>query len=153
MKFPPINFPTVEFRIKKIKDSEYQIFDDVRKKFVVLTPEEWVRQHLVHYLINHKQIPVSLISIEKQLIFNGMKRRTDLIVYSNSLIPLLIVECKEPNVDLSQNAVNQIYNYNSVLNVPNLLITNGIRHICLKQTQNKPVILNYIPDFSQLNQS
>lgn len=151
MKFPHINFPAVEFRIKKTSDSEYQIFDEVRKKFVVLTPEEWVRQHLIHYLANQKNIPLSLISIEKQLIFNGMKRRTDLVVYSNSLKPLLISECKEPNVDLSQSAINQIYNYNSVLDVPYLLITNGMQHICIKQNSQKPIVLDYIPDFAELN--
>jgi len=151
VRFPAINFPSVDFRIKKTADFEFEIFDIIRKKFVVLTPEEWVRQHIIHFLINQKSIPASLISVEKQILFNGMKRRTDLVVYSNQRNPLLIIECKEPNVELNQNTINQIYHYNSVLSVPYLLISNGLKHICIKHEANNALILKDIPNFEELS--
>jgi hypothetical protein len=125
---PILNFPQYKFRIRKLTNGTHEIFDEVRKKFVFLNPEEWVRQHLIQFLIQEKQFPLSLLAVEKQLILNGTKKRTDVLVYTNTLTPLLIVECKAPEISLSTNALNQALRYNLVFNVNYLIITNGLQH-------------------------
>jgi hypothetical protein len=90
MNLPILNFPALEFRFQKNEKGNLQVFDIIRKKFVEATPEEWVRQHIIHYLINHKQVPASMISVEKQLLLNNTKRRTDLVVFNSNLKPILL---------------------------------------------------------------
>ncbi len=150
MILPKLNFPETVFRFKESKNGSKQIFDCIRKKFVDLTPEEWVRQNLVYYLVNHKQVPVSLMAVEKQLILNGTKRRTDIVVYNSSLAPIFIVECKAPNVELNQSTINQALGYNMVLNVPFVLLSNGMSHICFYFSNKEPVILKEIPLFTEM---
>lgn len=120
-----LNFPTYNFKVKKVENRNY-IFDIIRKKFVVLTPEEWVRQHLVHYFITHCQCPASLISVEKQLKVNGLNKRFDLVVYHNNGKPLLLAECKAPDIMLSTETFLQAAVYNKVLGVHHMVITNGL---------------------------
>lgn len=151
MILPKLNFPETKFRFKESKNGSKQIFDCIRKKFVDLTPEEWVRQHLVHYLINYKNVPVSLISVEKQLLLNNTKRRTDIVIFNSLLKPLLIVECKAPNISLNQTTINQALGYNIILNVPYILLSNGLSHICFNYLNNVPVILSEIPEFDKMN--
>lgn len=105
------------------------IYDVIRKKQVVLTPEEWVRQHIVHYLINDYKFPKALISLEKQLTLNGLTKRTDIVLYNHNGKPLLIVECKAPEVAISQKTFEQISRYNLTLRVPYLWVTNGKTNI------------------------
>lgn len=150
MILPKLNFPETKFRFKESKSGSKQIFDSIRKKFVELTPEEWVRQHLIDYLINHKLVPISLISVEKQLILNGTKRRTDIVIYNSTLQPIVIIECKAPNIQLSQATFNQAFGYNMVLNVPILLLSNGLSHVCVHYINNEPIILSEIPDFDKM---
>lgn len=101
------------------------IFDKVRKKYVVLTPEEWVRQHLIHYLIEEKGVPPGLISVERSVQVNGQYRRTDLVVYDTAGKVLMVCECKAPEINLTQKAINQVAHYNFSLKSPWLLLTNG----------------------------
>ena len=151
MILPKLNFPEIVFRYKESKSGNKQIFDIVRKKFIDLTPEEWVRQHLVHYLIKFKNVPVSLISIEKQLLLNNTKRRTDIVIFNSLLKPLLIVECKAPDISLNQSTINQALGYNIILNVPFILLSNGLKHICFNYLNNKPIILSEIPEFDRMH--
>lgn len=122
-----LNFPTYTFRFKN-NENKVSIFDVVRKKFMVLQPEEWVRQHCVHYLINEKQYPISLINVEKELTINHLKKRYDIVVYNSDGSIHLIVECKAPKIEIKQNTFDQIARYNLALNASYLMITNGINH-------------------------
>jgi hypothetical protein len=126
-----LNFPTYNFKVKTEETGNY-VFDIIRKKFVALTPEEWVRQHLVWYLIHEKKFPASLISVEKGLVVNRLRKRFDLLVYNNLGTPFFLAECKSPDVLLSQRTFEQIAAYNMKFRVKQLLITNGLRHVlCL----------------------
>ncbi|OZV69996.1 type I restriction enzyme HsdR N-terminal domain-containing protein [Winogradskyella aurantia] len=122
-----LNFPKFNYRFKST-ENKVSIFDVIRKKFVVLQPEEWVRQHCVHYLMNEKTVPKSLINLEKELIINGLKKRYDIIVYNNDGSIHLIVECKAPDITIDQKTFDQIARYNLVLDSTYLMVTNGINH-------------------------
>jgi hypothetical protein len=125
--FPKLKYPAFEGRISSTaSEGIFKIFDNVRKKWLVLTPEEWVRQHVVNYLISAHNYPASLISIEKVVELNGQKKRYDLVVLTKKLKPLIIVECKAPTVELSQEVLEQAARYNLTLKVPYVLITNGL---------------------------
>ncbi len=150
MALPILNFPAVNFRFQKNEKGNLQVFDIIRKKFVEATPEEWVRQHIIHYLINHKEVPLSMISVEKQLILNNTKRRTDLVVFNSALKPILIIECKAPEVEINQLTVNQALRYNLELNVASVFLSNGLNHVFLKLDQNSPEILKEIPSYQNL---
>ncbi len=150
MVLPVLNFPVVDFRFQKNEKGNLQVFDIIRKKFVDATPEEWVRQHIIHYLINHKQVPASMISIEKQLLLNNTKRRTDIVVFNSNLKPILIIECKAPEVEINQLTVNQALRYNLELNVPSVFLSNGLNHVFLKLDRNSPEILKEIPSYQNL---
>lgn len=150
MSLPKLNFPVVEFRFQKNEKGSMQVFDIVRKKFVDITPEEWVRQHIVHFLIQHKQVPASMISIEKQLILNNTKRRTDIVVFNSLLKPLLIIECKAPHIEINQLTINQALRYNLELNVPAVFLSNGLQHVFFKLENEVPKVLKDIPDYQTL---
>ena len=150
MALPVLNFPEIQCRFQTNAKNTLQIFDAIRKKFVDLTPEEWVRQHLIHYLINEKKYPASALSVEKQLLLNGTKKRYDLVVYNTLLKPILIVECKAPSIALNQLTIEQVLRYNLSLNVPYILVTNGMKHIVIN-LKNKEMQLEYtIPHYSDL---
>jgi type I site-specific restriction endonuclease len=150
MSLPVLNFPIVDFRFQKNVKGTLQLFDIIRKQFIDITPEEWVRQHIIHYLINHKQVPVSMISVEKQLLLNNTKRRTDIVIYNSSLIPLLIIECKSPKIKIDQQTINQALRYNLELNVPAIFLSNGLQHIFLKLENRVPKVLKDIPNYESL---
>jgi len=122
-----LNLPAYSFRIKS-KENKLFIFDVIRKKNVVLTPEEWVRQHIVHFLITEKSYPRSLIAIEKQLDLHGLTKRTDILVFNTQGLPELIVECKAPQISITQESFDQIARYNMKLNAKYLFVTNGLSH-------------------------
>jgi len=122
-----LNFPKFLFRFKN-SENKRLIFDDIRKKFVVLQPEEWVRQNCVQFLIQEKKYPRSLINIEKELKINDLRKRYDIVVYNNDGSILLIVECKSYKVKIDQSAFDQIARYNLALNAKFLMVTNGINH-------------------------
>ncbi len=125
--FEKLNFPGYSFRLKN-SENKVLIFDVVRKKFIRLTPEEWVRQHALHFLIQHKNFPVSLLSVEKQILLNGRPKRYDIVAYTPAGDIRLIVECKSPNIQISQDTFDQIARYNLILDADYLMVTNGMRH-------------------------
>lgn len=143
-----LNLPKSEFKIKSSENTQY-IFDIIRKKYVVLTPEEWVRQHVIHYLIIIKGYPKSLIAVEKQLTINKLKKRFDILVFNKKGVPELIVECKSPSIKISQNAFDQIARYNLKLKADYLMVSNGLQHyFCNLDTINeKYVFLKDLPAY------
>jgi len=122
-----LNFPTYTFRFKN-SENKVSIFDAIRKKFVILQPEEWVRQHCVHYLIKVKNYPKSLINVEKELKVNDLKKRYDIVIFNTDGSIHLIVECKAPNIKIKQNTFDQVARYNLALNATYLMVTNGLNH-------------------------
>lgn len=124
-----INFPNYEFRIRREGDQSL-IFDSIRKKYVVLTPEEWVRQHWIRYLIEEKKYPRSLISVEMSLKLNKLSKRCDIVVFGKNGMPQLIVECKSGDVKITQKVFDQIARYNLTLKVKYLVVSNGKNSFC-----------------------
>ncbi|MBT8260642.1 MAG: type I restriction enzyme HsdR N-terminal domain-containing protein [Flavobacteriaceae bacterium] len=122
-----LNFPSYSFRFKS-KENNTLIFDEIRKKFVVLKPEEWVRQHCVKFLIEEKKYPKSLINVEKSLKINDLIKRYDIVVFNSDGSIHLIVECKSPKIKITQHTFDQIAQYNLALNASFLMVTNGINH-------------------------
>jgi len=143
-----LNFPKFSFRFKN-SENKLAIFDEIRKKFVVLQPEEWVRQHCIHYLIYLKNYPKSLLNVEKELVLNNLKKRYDIVVFEPKGNLQLIVECKAPNVKITQEVFDQIARYNMILNANYLMVTNGINHYyCQIDAENQRYIfLEDIPDY------
>ncbi len=132
-----LNLPTYQFKLKEQAGKKY-IFDEIRKKYLVLNPEEWVRQNFVRYLVTEKKYPKSLINIEKAMKLNNMVKRADIVCFDNFGRPNLIVECKAPSVKINQSVFNQIARYNMVLKVKYLVVTNGLQHYsCLINHANK----------------
>ncbi len=143
-----LNFPKFSFRFKN-SENKVSIFDVIRKKFVILQPEEWVRQHCVHYLIENKNYPKSLINVEKELKINNLRKRYDIVVYNSDGSIHLIVECKSPKIKINQNTFDQIARYNLSLNATYLMVTNGINHYyCSMDFENECYLfLKDIPEY------
>tara|TARA_R110002012_G_scaffold280222_4_gene468689 strand:+ start:336 stop:782 length:447 start_codon:yes stop_codon:yes gene_type:complete len=144
-----LNFPEYTFRFKN-NENNVSIFDEIRKKFVILQPEEWVRQNCVKFLIEALQIPKSLINVEKELIINGLKKRYDIIVFYPDGSIYLIVECKAPKITINQTTFDQIAQYNMALDADYLMITNGLNHYYCKMDfkQKKYQFLEHLPQIS-----
>lgn len=151
IEFQQLNLPAYNFRIRTDGDKK-EIFDIVRKIYVALTPEEWVRQHFLNYLISDRMMPAGLIAVEKQIFVNRLSRRCDIVVYDTSGKPQMIVECKSPNVKINQQVFDQAIHYNISLNIKYLLLTNGISHFCFKldYEHGNAIQLDHIPAFSEL---
>jgi len=126
-----LNFPNYEFRLKKEGQKRF-IFDLIRKKYVQLSSEEWVRQNCIRFLIEEKKISRFSIAIEKEIEFNGIKKRFDIVSYSNEGKINLLVECKAPNIEINQKTFDQILIYNKILKSKYLMVTNGINHYYCK---------------------
>ena len=146
-----LNLPEYKFRIKKL-DEKLLIFDSQRKRYVSLTPEEWVRQHFIRFLIDKKGYPSAYLAVEKQVSMNGMKKRCDAILYNDVALPVLIIELKAPNVLITQSTFDQVAVYNAKLKVDYFMISNGIEHYCCKvNTENaRYEFFPEIPDYSIL---
>lgn len=147
-----LNLPDYEHRVRKTNGEGTEIFDPIRRKFVALTPEEWVRQNFVRYLIEQKGMPQTLIGVEVALTLNTMQRRSDVVVYSRNGVPLLAVECKAATVKITQDTFDQLTRYNLVLQVPYLVVTNGLAHYCCKvdfEAQSY-LFLKDIPDYESI---
>lgn len=144
-----LNFPTYSFRLKN-SENKTHIFDVVRKKFVVLQPEEWVRQHCIQYLIQEKNYPISLINVEKVVLINGLKKRYDIAVFDSNGSLVLVVECKAPKVKISQTTFDQIARYNLTLKAHYLMVTNGLNHyFCTMNYNNESFeFLKTLPDYN-----
>lgn len=145
-----LNLPDFTFRIKN-SEKHTLIFDEFRKKDIVLTPEEWVRQHFVKFLVEYKKYPVSLIAIEKQLTINNLKKRTDILIFSSDGLPDIIVECKAPHIKITQDTFDQIARYNLKLKANYLVVTNGLEHYycLLDHYQQSYIFLKEIPEYNK----
>jgi len=126
-----LSYPRGDFKITK-KDGKLYIFDIIRKKNVQLTPEEWVRQHVVHYLVHHRSYPKALIKVEGGVYYNSMPKRSDIVVYDRELKVHLLIECKAPDVKLTEDTFQQIAMYNKKYNAQYLAMTNGMHSYILK---------------------
>ena len=146
----PLNFPDYNFRFKN-SENNILIFDVIRKKFVVLQPEEWVRQHAVNYLINEKKYPKRLVNVEKQLTVNNMSKRYDIVVFHTTGKINLLIECKAPQITIDQKTFDQIARYNLQLEADYLMVTNGLNHFYCKMDYDseKYMFLRDIPEFSR----
>jgi hypothetical protein len=147
----PLNLPQANLKLSK-KNEQLFVWCIVRKKTLILTPEEWVRQHVIHFLINQKNVPLGLISSELGIQINQLNRRCDVVIFGKDQSAKLLVECKAPEVKLNQNTLQQIAHYNATLNVDYLWITNGIEHALyfIDRNNNQIQILNELPNFDNL---
>jgi predicted type IV restriction endonuclease len=143
-----LSFPNYNFRFKN-SENKLAIFDEIRKKFIILTPEEWVRQHVVHFLILEKKYPKSLINVEKSLKINGLTKRYDVVVYKNDGSILILVECKSTSIKISQTVFDQIARYNLTLNAEYLMVSNGLNHYYSKMDfeNERYDFLKELPDY------
>lgn len=147
----PLNLPIYTFRIREAGERE-EIFDETRKKFVALTPEEWVRQHFVEYLVAGKKVPRSHIVVEAAFKLYGLVKRSDIMVSDRKGEPVLLVECKAPHVNISQKTFDQVARYNMALRVQYLAVTNGLNHYCciIDHSSSSYRFLKDIPDYLSL---
>lgn len=145
---PKLNLPYADLKIKLV-DGVSQVFDKVRKKYFVLTLEEWVRQHFLHFLNQHRQYPLGLMGIEKMVKYNNLRTRADIVIYDREGTPIMLVECKSPKIKINQDVFLQIAKYNFKLKVKYLVVTNGLEHFCclMDYKENKIDFLDYIPSF------
>ena len=141
-----LNFPEYSFRFKN-SENKRLIFDPIRKKFMMLTPEEWVRQHTLQFLIQEKGYSASLINVEKQLNLHGTKKRYDIVVFNPNGSIFLIVECKAPTIEINQETFDQIARYNLVTQAEYLMVTNGLDHFYCQMDYNNEryVFLRELP--------
>ena len=146
-----LNLPKYGIKIAQEKGHQ-SIFDILRRKYVALTPEEWVRQHFVHYLIEHKGYPQSLMANEIQLAIGNKKLRCDSVLYDRSLKPRMIIEYKAPTVNITQKVFDQIFAYNILLRVDFLIVSNGLQHYCCQMdyAQKTYHFLPTIPNYEEL---
>jgi hypothetical protein len=141
-----LNLPAFDYKLKKA-DGKVWIFDGIRKKYVVLTPEEWVRQHIVQYMLNHLNYPKALIKVEASLLYNSLDKRADVVVFDRVGKPWMIVECKAPDLKLTQAVAMQVATYNTSLQAPFVVITNGMLVYCF-EIQPEIKSLAELPVFS-----
>ena len=142
-----IEYPAYQPKIKDQLGKEF-IFDEIRKQWVMLTPEEWVRQNFLQYLIQVKQYPASLIAVEKEIQLGDLTKRFDIVVYDHNTLPWMIIECKEMTVALNEQVLNQALRYNITLNVPYIVITNGTHCFGFTGKRGALVELSDLPDFT-----
>jgi len=146
-----LNLPDFQLKIRVV-GGQQQIFDEIRKKYVALIPEEWVRQNFIQYLVYSRKYPKGLIAVEHPLIINGVSHRADIVVFSSSGKPLAIIECKATDVAIDQSVVQQASRYNLLLKAPYLMLTNGLVHFCVKIDFEKGLSLplDTIPFYNDL---
>lgn len=151
MEFQPLNLPRANLKLTQKKGVNY-VWCMLRKKHLRLSPEEWVRQHIIHYLISHKGFPSGLIVSEYSMKYNELSRRCDIVVFDALGVPKMLVECKAPDVELTQHVFHQIAQYNFTLNVDWLLVSNGIDHIIcnINRTTNQVTFVEQLPDWNML---
>jgi hypothetical protein len=144
-----LNFPKYSYRFKN-SENKVSIFDEIRKKFILLTPEEWVRQHVIRFLIDEKKYPKSYINVEKIVKINGMHKRYDLVVFNKDGSIFLLIECKAPEITIDQTTFDQIARYNMILKANYLMVTNGLNHyFCKMDFENEQYLfLKELPEFA-----
>ncbi|WP_300565116.1 type I restriction enzyme HsdR N-terminal domain-containing protein [Flavobacterium sp.] len=146
-----LNFPSYTFRFKN-SENKVSIFDEIRKKFMLMTPEEWVRQNVVRFLLEEKKYPKSYINVEKIIRMNGLTKRYDIVVFQPNGKIFLLIECKAPEVPISQNTFDQIARYNMVLEAEFLMVTNGLNHyFCMMDYEKEQYqFLKDLPEFTSI---
>ena len=144
-----LNLPSADIRLER-RDGRLFIWDFVRRRWVTLTPEEWVRQHFSHWMTEHLGYPMARLGHEISLELNGMQRRADAVFYDREGRPLVIVELKAPHISISQKTFDQISRYNMVLQVPYLIISNGMQHFCLHVREDGMEFLREIPRYGKI---
>jgi len=147
-----LNLPTFNLKTRSNNKGKTEIFDTIRKKWLILTPEEWVRQNFAHFLIENKGFPASLMAIEKGLKVNGLPKRTDIVQYNKQGEPIVIIECKAPKIKITEDTFAQAAMYNLKMKVNYLIMTNGLTHYCCK-IDNETHQLQYlkeVPMFHEL---
>ena len=147
LKLPKLNLPDVPIRIKQ-EDGLYKIFDPIRKKWLLLTPEEHVRQSFLLYMNQVNEYPLSLAETEKQVTLNNTIKRADIVFYDQELRTRVIVECKAPNIKINNEAFEQVSRYHFALSADVLIVTNGLEHFAFKMDKEKIHFLNEIPNFN-----
>ena len=143
-----LDFPDYTFRVRQAARGT-EIFDVIRRRFVALTPEEWVRQHTIHFLMQERRVPAGRMNVEVALEMLGLSRRADIVVFDNLGEPTAIVECKAPTVKITQDTFDQIARYNMALKAPYLVVTNGLTHFCCYIDSEKQTyrFVEAIPDY------
>jgi hypothetical protein len=141
-----VQFPEPRFRTKQ-EGEQHFIFDSLRKSWLLLTDEEWVRQNFVRYLVENLNYPSTAIALEKELLLNGLKKRFDILVYDSGFKPWMMVECKAGTVPLSENVLQQLLRYNMTIPVPYLVITNGDQTIAWEKENNSLKSLEAFPSW------
>jgi len=145
-----LNLPTYTFRITQNNDGEKYIFDIIRKKPIMLTPEEWVRQHMIHYFHNDLGYPKGLLKVESGVMYNTRLKRSDIVIYNSAGKPHILVECKAPSVKIDQSTLEQVAMYNRTLNAPIIILTNGLTHYTFELNENGELLnLDKIPQFER----
>ena len=146
-----LNLPPYATKIA-VRDGKNTIWDIIRRKYVALTPEEWVRQHFVHFLVEHKGYPASLLANEVALTLNGTSRRCDTVLYDRTLSPRMIIEYKAPHIPITQKVFDQISRYNLVFRVDYLIVSNGLSHYCCRMdyARQSYQFLTDVPSYSEL---
>ena len=144
-----LNFQLYNFRFKN-NENKVSIFDEIRKKFIILTPEEWVRQHVVQFLLEEKKYPKPLINVEKVLKVNGLRKRYDVVVFNSDGSIFILIECKAPQIKITQTTFDQIARYNMTMKAQFLMVTNGLNHyFCKMDFENeKYVFLENLPNYN-----
>ncbi len=146
-----LNLPDFNITVRK-EAGKVWIFDIIRKKYIVLTPEEWVRQHFIHYLINHLNYPKSLFRIEGSLTYNKLQKRSDIVIHNREGKPWMLIECKAPNIKLTQKAFNQVAVYNMTIGAKFVAVTNGMVQYCFETLgQAEPNYLTSFPEFPEID--
>lgn len=149
--FPKLNLPLVKFKIKSFANSHFEIWDVIRKKYIVLTPEEWVRQHWIHLLHNQYGYPLGLISVEKNVSKENPKDlRFDLVCYNNKGQQVILIECKAYYVPINEATLNQALTYNYLMKVPYIILSNGIQHELFTYDNNQLVKIKHLPPYSKV---
>jgi hypothetical protein len=143
-----IDFPKQQIKIEQREDVN-EIFDIIRKKWIILSPEEWVRQNILQFLLVTKNYPASLIAVEKEIKLGELKKRSDIVVYNREAHPWMIIECKEMNVPLSQKTMDQILRYHITLPAKYLIVTNGIYSFGFVKKEGKFIEINVFPDYEK----
>lgn len=145
-----LNLPSFDIALRRDADGAVRVYDPRRGKWLVLTPEEWVRQHFVHYLINDLEYPAAMVANEVGLTLNDTRRRCDTVIFSRDLRPVCIVEYKRPSVEITAGVFDQIARYNSVLGAPFLMVSNGLRHFCCHFDGSEYAFLRALPSYQGL---
>ncbi|MDR0547112.1 MAG: type I restriction enzyme HsdR N-terminal domain-containing protein [Dysgonamonadaceae bacterium] len=144
-----LNLPPAQLSIR-LQETKKFVFDRLRRQYVRLTPEEWVRQHFIHYLIEQKSYPEGLLANEVSIVLGNVSRRCDTVLYDSQLRPRMIIEYKAPSVAITQNVFDQILRYNMRLNVNYLIVSNGLQHFCCKINGKAYSFLKEIPEYGKI---